>query len=40
MMREMNEVKKRAVKEYEKCWQERRKAQKARLEAALKVFEE
>jgi len=40
MVRELKEVKRRPVREYEKSWQEHRKAQRARLEAALGAFEE
>ncbi len=40
MVRELKEVKRRPVREYEKSWQEHRKAQKARLEAASGAFEE
>lgn len=35
IVRELKEIKRRPVKEYEKSWQEHRRAQKARLEAAL-----
>ncbi len=35
MVRELKEVKRRPVSEYEKSWRERLEAQKTRLEAAL-----
>lgn len=40
MVRELEEVKRRPVREYEKSWQEHRRVQKARLEAALGALEQ
>lgn len=40
MKRELKEIKKRPVKEFEKAWQERRKTQKARLEVAMEALGE
>jgi len=39
MVRELKEVKRRPVREYEKSWQKHRKAQKALLKATLETFE-